>query len=186
MSGKQAKILAANHIDDLLLFAETTRYPARDRVFVLLSVKAGLRAVEIEKPDLGYGARPRRRRCTSLELRDSAATMGHSRMIPLHSDLRAALTAVNRTANCEQLVVLSERATRCKREASSSGSAALISLSALTAAHHTLAVGHLLRRPLGLCTTPEGHYVMCSCLRDTNQFRPPSDTLMVTAMPNAA
>jgi integrase len=47
MSGKQAKILAANHIDDLLLFAETTRYPARDRVIVLLSVKAGLRAAEI-------------------------------------------------------------------------------------------------------------------------------------------
>jgi integrase len=47
MSGKQAKILAANHIDDLLLFAETTRYPIRDRVIVLLSVKAGLRAAEI-------------------------------------------------------------------------------------------------------------------------------------------
>jgi len=44
MSGKQAKTLAANHIDDLLLFAETTRHPARDRVIVLLSVKAGLRA----------------------------------------------------------------------------------------------------------------------------------------------
>ena len=47
MPGKQAKILAANHIDDLLLFAETTRYPVRDRVIVLLSVKAGLRAAEI-------------------------------------------------------------------------------------------------------------------------------------------
>ena len=47
MPGKQAKILAANHIDDLLLFAETTRHPLRDRVIVLLSVKAGLRAAEI-------------------------------------------------------------------------------------------------------------------------------------------
>jgi integrase/recombinase XerD len=56
MSGKQAKILAANHIDDLLLFAGTTRYPVRDRVIVLLSVKAGLRAAE-SKPNLGYGCR---------------------------------------------------------------------------------------------------------------------------------
>jgi hypothetical protein len=37
--GKQAKILSANHIGDLLLFAETTRYPLRDRVIVLLSVR---------------------------------------------------------------------------------------------------------------------------------------------------
>ena len=48
MPGKQAKILAADQIDDLLLFAETTRYPLRDRVIVLLSVKAGLRAAEID------------------------------------------------------------------------------------------------------------------------------------------
>jgi hypothetical protein len=40
MPGKQAKILAADQIDNLLLFAETTRYPHRDRVIVLLSVKA--------------------------------------------------------------------------------------------------------------------------------------------------
>jgi hypothetical protein len=49
MSGKQAKILAANHIDDLLLYAETTHCPLRDRVIVLLSVS---------KSDMGYGARP--------------------------------------------------------------------------------------------------------------------------------
>ena len=47
MPGKQAKILAAVQIDNLLIFAETTRYPLRDRVIVLLSVKAGLRAAEI-------------------------------------------------------------------------------------------------------------------------------------------
>lgn len=35
--------------------------------------------------------------------------MGHGRVIPLHSDLRDALTALNRTANGGQPVVLSER-----------------------------------------------------------------------------
>jgi integrase len=47
MPGKQAKILTADQIDDLLFFAETTRHPLRNRVIVLLSVKAGLRAAEI-------------------------------------------------------------------------------------------------------------------------------------------
>ena len=44
MAGKQAKILNDEHVNDLLLFASTTRYPQRNQLIVLLSVKAGLRA----------------------------------------------------------------------------------------------------------------------------------------------
>src|ERR1035437_6359064 len=106
MSGKQAKILAANHIDDLLLFAETTRYPVPDLVIVLLSVKAGLRAAEIANLTWDMVLDPGGV-CTSLALRDSAAKMGHGRVIPLHSVLRDALTAFNRRANCGQPVLLS-------------------------------------------------------------------------------
>ena len=84
MSGKQARDSAANHIDDLLLFAETTRYPLRDRVIVLLSVKAGLRAAEIANLTWDMVFDPEGGVCTSLELRDSAAKMGHGRVIPLH------------------------------------------------------------------------------------------------------
>jgi integrase len=113
MSGKQAKILAANHIDDLLLFAETTRYPVRDRVIVLLSVKAGLRAAEIANLTWDMVLDPEGGVCTSLELRDSAAKMGHGRVIPLHS-LRDALKALNRVANSERPVVLSERGNQMK------------------------------------------------------------------------
>ena len=47
MAGKQAKILSDANLDDLLLFAETTRQPARNKLIVLLSAKAGLRAGEI-------------------------------------------------------------------------------------------------------------------------------------------
>jgi integrase len=47
MLGKQAKILSDDNIRDLLAFAELTRHPARNRVIVLLSAKAGLRAGEI-------------------------------------------------------------------------------------------------------------------------------------------
>jgi integrase len=47
MPGKQAKILSHQHVEDLLLFADTTRHPQRNRVIILLSLKAGLRAAEI-------------------------------------------------------------------------------------------------------------------------------------------
>src|SRR6202035_4437879 len=107
MPSKQAKILAANNIDDLLLFAETTRYPLRDRVIVLLSVKAGLRAAEIANLTWDMVLDPEGGVCTSLELRDGAAKMGYGRIIPLHSGLRDALTALDRTADRRQPVVLS-------------------------------------------------------------------------------
>ncbi|WP_175421763.1 MULTISPECIES: hypothetical protein [Bradyrhizobium] len=49
MAGKQAKILSDQAARDLLFFAGTTRHPDRNRVIVLLSLKAGLRAAEIAK-----------------------------------------------------------------------------------------------------------------------------------------
>jgi integrase len=114
MSGKQAKILAANHIDDLLLYAEITRHPLRDRVIVLLSVKAGLRAAEIANLTWDMIIDGGGTVSHSLELRDSAAKMGHGRLIPLHSMLRDALTALDRNADGKQPVILSERGNKMK------------------------------------------------------------------------
>jgi integrase/recombinase XerD len=47
MAGRRAKILSPADVNDLLLFASCTRNPLRNRVIVLLSAKAGLRAGEI-------------------------------------------------------------------------------------------------------------------------------------------
>jgi integrase len=47
MLGKQAKVLAPDQLADLLAFADCSRHPLRNRVMVLLSTKAGLRAGEI-------------------------------------------------------------------------------------------------------------------------------------------
>jgi integrase len=47
MPGGQARILTAADVEDLLVFASCTRNPVRNRVIVLLSAKAGLRAGEI-------------------------------------------------------------------------------------------------------------------------------------------
>ena len=47
MAGKQAKIISDAELRRLLGLIHRGRYAARDRVMVLLSVKAGLRACEI-------------------------------------------------------------------------------------------------------------------------------------------
>jgi integrase len=49
MSGKHAKILPDHQLKCLQIFACNTRNPVRDRLIVLLSVKAGLRAGEIAR-----------------------------------------------------------------------------------------------------------------------------------------
>jgi hypothetical protein len=45
MLGKHAEILSPDDVTDLLTFVDCTRHPIRNRVIVLLSAKAGLRAV---------------------------------------------------------------------------------------------------------------------------------------------
>ena len=47
MQGKQAKIVSPTQEWAILGYLATTRYPARDRVIFLLSMKAGLHAKEM-------------------------------------------------------------------------------------------------------------------------------------------
>lgn len=74
MAGKQAKILSADHIDDLLFFADRSRHALRNRVMVLLSVKAGLRAGEIANLTWQMVLNPAGEVSTIIELRDYAAS----------------------------------------------------------------------------------------------------------------
>ncbi|SHG44027.1 tyrosine-type recombinase/integrase [Bradyrhizobium erythrophlei] len=109
MSGKQAKILSAAHIDELLFFADTTRHPVRNRVLILLSIKAGLRAAEIANLTWEMVLTPGREIGMVIELRDHAAKMGHGRHIPIHADLRRALAALKDKSSISGNVVKSER-----------------------------------------------------------------------------
>src|SRR5919109_3789102 len=95
MQGKQAKILSPTQERVLLRYLETTRYPVRDRVLFLLSVKAGLRAKEIAALTWGMITDAEGQVSDTLHLQNRAAkgkTGGRS--IPLHPDLQSALAAL--------------------------------------------------------------------------------------------
>lgn len=109
MAGKQAKILSDQAARDLLFFADTTRHPYRNRVIVLLSLKAGLRAAEIAKLtwDMVEGAEGEIG--STIELRDTIAKKRHGRRIPLQGDLRQALVVLRSLSPGSGPIVRSER-----------------------------------------------------------------------------
>jgi integrase/recombinase XerD len=109
MSGKQAKILSDQQIKSLLTFASSTRYPYRDRLVVLLSAKAGLRAGEIAKLTWDMVLGPGGEIGAVIELRDCAAKKGSGRLIPIHPTLRTALIALRKLTGGIGPVIRSER-----------------------------------------------------------------------------
>ena len=109
MSGRQAKTLSSADVSDLLVFASCTRNPLRNRVIVLLSTKAGMRAGEIANLTWDMVLGPAGQIGGIIELRDNAAKKGSGRVIPMHSELRAALADLHRAAAYSEYVVTSER-----------------------------------------------------------------------------
>jgi integrase len=109
MPGKQAKVLSEDDLEDLLVYASATRNPTRNRVIVLLSAKAGLRAAEIASLTWDMVVDPNGDVSTAIELRDHAAKKRSGRLIPLHKDLRDALLAWRGIARSTGPVVWSER-----------------------------------------------------------------------------
>lgn len=110
MAGKQAKILSPDAIDQLLAYAASSRYPLRNSVIVMLSVKAGLRAGEIAKLTWPMILDPDGKIGCIIELQDKAAKKGSGRSIPVHPHLAEALKAWSDTqANLEGYVIKSER-----------------------------------------------------------------------------
>src|SRR6266436_817320 len=98
MAGKQAKILTRQQVVAALRRARRGRYPQRDRVMILLSVKAGLRAGEIAKLTWTMLLDADGRLADHIELHDKAAKKRSGRNIPLHADLRRELLILRRRA----------------------------------------------------------------------------------------
>jgi integrase len=91
--GKQAKILTDKQLKAALAYvAEHHRYPLRDRVMLLLSFKAGLRAKEIALATWAMVLDSDGEVGETLNLRDTASKGKRGgRTIPLNRELRAAL-----------------------------------------------------------------------------------------------
>jgi integrase len=107
--GKQAKILGPRDVADLLAFAECSRHPLRNRVMVLLSAKAGLRAGEIAGLAWDMVLDASGQIGNAIALRDAAAKKGSGRLIPMHPDLADALSSWRQVCTGSGHVVRSER-----------------------------------------------------------------------------
>jgi integrase len=109
VSGKQAKVLSEDDLQDLLIYTSASRNALRNRVIVLLSAKAGLRAGEIANLTWDMVLGPTGAVGSAIELRDHAAKKRSGRLIPMHKELREAMIDWRGTAPATGPVVRSER-----------------------------------------------------------------------------
>jgi integrase/recombinase XerD len=91
MAGKQAKVLSETQIRTMLACLNSTRHQLRNRVMVLLSVKAGLRAKEIALRAWSMLTDSDGNVGDVIYLEDRAAKHGSGRSIPMNPQLRDAL-----------------------------------------------------------------------------------------------
>lgn len=92
MAIKRAKTLAPTQLETLLTYVGNhSQTPERDRLMILLSFKAGLRAAEIAKIDLTALTDAEGRIGKTINIFANVGKKGREREIPMHSDIRDAL-----------------------------------------------------------------------------------------------
>ena len=109
MPGRQAKIITPAMLRRMLGAVAGRQTTRRDRVIILLSVKAGLRACEIARLDWSMVLDARGRVADSLAVRDAIAKKHGGRRIPMHPSLGRALVALKRASAPVGPVVRSAR-----------------------------------------------------------------------------
>lgn len=112
--GKQAKVLTEKQVKAILGSLKASRYPLRDHVMFLLSIKAGLRAKEIAALTWSMVTDAVGAVSESLELPDVASKgKGGGRTVPLAPDLLTALRTLHDSrgddARPDWPVIFSER-----------------------------------------------------------------------------
>ena len=119
--GKQAKTLTKAQVDAALGYLSNTRHPLRNRAILLLSVKAGLRAKEIERLTWDMVTTSDGDIGTAIHLTNEASKgSGGGRVIPLNKELRSALLGLRRSpsrARPASFVITTERASRTSPQA---------------------------------------------------------------------
>jgi integrase len=95
--GKQAKIINDKQVRAVLAELDARRYPLRDRVMFLLSLKAGMRAVEIASITWAMVTDAEGAIADVIALQNRASKgKGGGRIIPMHPEIKAALMALRR------------------------------------------------------------------------------------------
>lgn len=111
MRKQPARVLEPVDVRRLLEFTVTQRHPSRNKVMVLLSFKAGLRACEMAGLTWPMILRSDMKVADQLTISSAIAKCGSGRLIPMHDDLRSALRRHHHWADKPSLgpVIASER-----------------------------------------------------------------------------
>jgi len=109
MAGRQAKVLTPVMQKRLLRHIDRSSDPDRNRVIVMLALKAGLRACEIARLEWTMVLDAKGRVGQSIEIYDRIAKKRGGRRIPLHPELRAALIRYHRSSEGPGPIIQSAR-----------------------------------------------------------------------------
>ena len=105
----QAKTLCKSQVALLFMMLKGTRYPLRNKVIALLSIKAGLRAKEIANLTWDMITDAQGQLSTAIHLRNNATKGKSGRVIPLNRELRAALLELQKQGTASPYVITTER-----------------------------------------------------------------------------
>src|SRR6185312_3674734 len=106
---KQAKTLSKHQITLTTALLQQTRYPKRNEVIFLLSVKAGLRAKEIASLTWDMVTDAEGHLGSAIQLSNAASKGRSGRVIPLNKELRAALESLQQERSESPNVITTER-----------------------------------------------------------------------------
>jgi integrase/recombinase XerD len=95
--GKQAKTLSKGQVDAVLGYLVKTRWPTRNRLIFLLSVKAGLRAKEIASLSWRMVTDAGGQIGQAIRLENRASKGQSGRVIPMNEEVRLAFVEYART-----------------------------------------------------------------------------------------
>jgi integrase/recombinase XerD len=95
--GKQAKTLSKGQVDAVLGYLAKTRWPTRNRLIFLLSVKAGLRAKEIASLSWRMVTDPQGQIGQAIHLENKASKGQSGRVVPMNEEVRTALVDYSKT-----------------------------------------------------------------------------------------
>lgn len=109
MPGRQAKIVSASALRRMLSLVGKRTTRKRDRVIVLLSVKAGLRACEIARLDWSMVLDAHGKIAPAMNVQDSISKKRSGRRVPVHPELRRALIALRGRGAQQGPVIVSAR-----------------------------------------------------------------------------